>query len=115
MNTYYWKNDMSTYKCACHEGILIPLMNVAMQVVENSEQTSTFAYSAASFPSSAQKQSHTNSSEFSYCSDGCDKCVHISLKKHGACLVEGIHILAVMYLQKKIVIKKWYLHYVEHL
>lgn len=77
-------------------------MNVAMQVVENSEQTSTFTYSGASFPSSAQKQSHTNSSEFSYCCGGCDSCVHISLKKHGACLVEGFHLLAVMYLQKKI-------------
>jgi hypothetical protein len=74
-------------------------MNVAMQVVENSEQTSTFTYAGASFPSSAQKQSHTNSSEFLYC---CDKCVYISLQKHGACLVEGIYILAVMYLQKKI-------------
>jgi hypothetical protein len=93
---------MSTYKCACNEGILIPLKNVAMQVVENSEQTSTLTCSEASFPSSAQKQSHTNSSLFSYCCDGCDKRVHISLKKHSACLVEGIHILAVMYLQKKI-------------
>lgn len=81
-------------------------MVVAMQVVENSEQTSTFTYSGASFPSSAQKQSHTYSSEFSYCCDGCDKRVHISLKKCGACLVEGIHVLAVMYLQKKIMWKK---------
>jgi len=93
---------MSTYKCACNERILIPLMNVAMQVVENSEQTSTFTYSGACFPSSAQKQSHTYSSEFSYCCDGCDKHVHISWKKHDACVVEGIHILAVVYLQKKI-------------
>jgi hypothetical protein len=93
---------MSTYKCACIEGIHIPLMNVAMQVVENSEQTSAYSYYAVSFPSSAQKQSLTNSSEFSYCCDGCDKRAHICLKKHGACLVESIHILAVMYLQKKI-------------
>jgi hypothetical protein len=93
---------MSTYKCARNEGIFIPLMNVAMQVVGNSEQTSTYTYSAASFPSSAQKQSHANCSEFSYSCDGCDKCVHISLKKHVACLVEGIHIIAIMYLQKKI-------------
>jgi hypothetical protein len=89
---------MSTFKCACNEGIPIPLMHV----VENSEQTSTFTYAGASFPSSAQKQSHTKSSEISYCCDGCDKRVHIFLKKYGACLVEGIFILAVMYLQKKI-------------
>jgi hypothetical protein len=107
---------MSTFKCACNEGILIPLMRVAIQVVENSEQTSMFTYAGASFPSSAQKQSHTNSSEFPYRCDGCDKRVHISLKKRSACLVEAIYILAVMYLQKKIVIKKnLYLHYVEHL
>jgi len=93
---------MSTYKCACNEGILIQMMNVAMQVVENSEQTSTFTYSGASFPSSAQKQSQIYSSEISYCCDGYDKHVHISWKKHDECLVEGIHILAVMYLQKKI-------------
>jgi len=93
---------MSTFKCACNEGILIPLMNVAMQVVENSEQTSTFTYAGASFPSSAQKQSHTNSIEFFYCCDGCDKRVYISLQKRGACLVEGIYVLAVMYLQKKV-------------
>jgi hypothetical protein len=77
-------------------------MNVTMQVVENSEQTSTFTYTAASFPISAQKRRRTNSIEFSYCCDGCDKRVHISLKNHGACLVEGIHILAVVYLQKTI-------------
>jgi hypothetical protein len=31
LNACYWKNDLSTYKCACNEGILIRLMNVAIQ------------------------------------------------------------------------------------
>ena len=77
-------------------------MNVAMQVVENSEQASTFTYSAASFPSSAQKQSRTVLTAVSFHTAvmGVTNVSIFLLKKHGACLVEGIHILAVMYLQK---------------
>jgi hypothetical protein len=66
--------DTKFYKCACNEGIVIPLVNVVMQVVEYCEQTSAFTYCGASFPVLL------NSSEASYYCGACDESVHIALK-----------------------------------
>jgi hypothetical protein len=92
--------DIKFYKRASNEGILIPLMNVVMQVVEYCEQTCAFAYCGASFPVLL------NSGEASYYCSGCDNSVHIALKKR-QCMPSGGHPYSCCHVYRKdCVIKK---------